>query len=467
MPPVGNQVMPDEHFITGPGLPAPSGPAPGGKIAVIGAGAAGLAAAWALSRRFDVTLFEAEPQLGGHAHTVDMDDDGRPLPVDTGFIVFNRLNYPLFSAALDHLGVATEASDMSFSVSVAIRGWKRPLEYAGGVWGGLFAQSGNLGRPRFWRMLAELRRFYRSAPADLDRMEQSGITLGAYLHAGGYSTVFRDAHLVPMAAAIWSQPMDQVAMMPAATLVRFFIGHGLFLLRGRPRWRTVSGGSREYVGRIRDRLPGGVHVRSPVRAVRRMADGVELAIEDGQKRFFDAVVIATHGDQALSLLADAGAEERRVLGAFGYRPNRAVLHGDPSLMPQSRKAWASWNFIAPQGDGGPQGVTYWMNRLQNLATDRQVFLSLNPPFEPHPDSVVGTFNYSHPVFDSAAIAAQRGLDAIQGRCHTWYCGSYHGYGFHEDAFSSGMDVARRLGAPVPWSDANEVSASTAGKSDAG
>ncbi len=414
------------------------------RVAVIGSGAAGLAASWALSARFDVTLFEAESRLGGHAHTVMVPaaKDGEGFPVDTGFIVFNRLNYPRFTAALAQLGVDSHESDMSFSVS-----WKQgALEYAGGVWGGLLAQPGNLFRGAYWRMLADLRRFYRNAVRDLPELESGTESLAAYLDAAGYSSIFRDWHLYPMAAAIWSQPMQEIGAMPAATLIRFFKAHGLFLFTGRPRWRTVSGGSRRYVERIAAAVSGRVVTATPILKVERRRPGIVLTDEAGGRHDFDAVVIAAHADQALAMLADPDPEEKAVLGAFSYRPNLGILHEDPALMPRRRRAWASWNFMAPEGGDGPQGVTYWMNRLQALPTSRQVFLSLNPPFEPRADRILGRFHYSHPVFDAGAIAAQPRLSGIQGRSGVWYCGSYAGYGFHEDAFASGLEAARLLGA---------------------
>ncbi|MFM2129560.1 MAG: hypothetical protein RL477_1106 [Pseudomonadota bacterium] len=419
------------------------------RVAVIGSGAAGLAAAWSLSTRDEVRLFEAEASLGGHSNTVTIDGNSGPVAVDTGFIVFNPVNYPILCRAFDCLGVATQPSEMSFSLSCDNGGF----EYSGRFPGGLAAQPFNLFAPRFWRMLSGLRRFYSEAMDDLPALEASGETLASYLERRAYPAVFRDDHLAPMAAAIWSQPQGEVTDMPAATLIRFFEAHGLLRLAGRPRWRTVTGGSREYVTRIAEQIAlsgGSIETSCPVLAVRRSDTEVCLELGSSRTERFDRLVLAVHGDQALRIIADPTVEERRVLGAFRYRPNRVLLHSDPALMPRRRSAWAAWNFIAPEGPRGPQGVTYWMNRLQSLNTERQIFVTLNPPFEPRADAVLAEFEYTHPVFDCAAISAQRRLHGIQGERRTWFCGSYFGYGFHEDAFASGVSAARLQGVLAPW-----------------
>jgi predicted NAD/FAD-binding protein len=426
-----------------------------GRIAVVGTGAAGLAAALSLCREYAVHLFEAEARPGGHCNTMVIDDPSGPLAVDTGFIVFNPVNYPTLCRAFDFLGVASRPSEMSFSVSCD--GGR--FEYSGRFPRGLVAQPGNLLRPRFWRMLHGLRRFYAEALDDLPALEITGETLGDYLSRRGYPASFRDDHLAPMAAAIWSQPQGSVEDMPAATLVRFFEVHGLLRLANRPRWRTVEGGSREYVRRILDHVAaaGGVlHLGSPVEAVTRGDNEVTVSLGGGRIERFDGVVIATHADQALGLLADADVAEQRLLGAFPYKPNHVVLHRDRSLMPRRRAAWAAWNYVAPSGRDGAQGVTYWMNRLQGYEEAGPVFVTLNPPFEPDPQLVCGRFDYSHPVFDRAAIAAQPGLVELQGRRRTWFCGSYFGYGFHEDAFASGIAAARAMGISPPWENEPQV-----------
>ncbi len=419
-------------------------------IAVVGSGVAGLGAAWALSRFHDVTVFEAAATPGGHAHTVEVARDGGRTAVDTGFIVYNERNYPHLTRLFDALGVATEPSEMSFAAS--LNGGR--LEYAGSPLG-LFAQPGNLLRPGHWRMVTDTLRFFRQAPAILRDERHAETTLAEYVAATGYSPAFLDRHLLPMAAAIWSCPTDRIRDFPARSFVRFLHNHGLLLVRGRPRWRTVSGGSRRYVDRVVAAI-GRARVRlsTPIVALRRDAAGVRLTTARGETARFDEVVLATHADQALKILGnEADAAERSVLGAFGYAANEAVLHGDPDLMPRRRRVWSSWNYLSEADQAGTRdvSVTYWMNRLQNL-DGPPLFVSLNPLRAPRPETVQGTFRYDHPVFDAAAIAAQALLPEIQGVNRTWFCGSYCGYGFHEDGLEAGFAVAAALGAPVPWAD---------------
>jgi len=417
-------------------------------IAVVGSGVAGLGAAWALSRFHDVTVFEVSGEAGGHAHTVEVARDGGRTPVDTGFIVYNERNYPHLTRLFDALGVATEPSEMSFAAS--LDGGR--LEYAGSPQG-LFAQPGNLLRPAHWRMIADTLRFFREAPAILNENRHAEATLAEYVADTGYSAAFLDRHLLPMAAAIWSCPSERIRDFPARSFVRFLHNHGLLLVRGRPRWRTVTGGSRRYVDRVvaavgRER----VRLSTPVAALRRDAAGAWLTTAGGEVARFDEVVLATHADQALKILgADADRTEREILGRFGYAANEAVLHGDPALMPRRRRVWSSWNYLAEAGQDGTRdvSVTYWMNRLQNL-DGPPLFVSLNPLRAPRPETVHGTFRYDHPVFDAGAIAAQGRLPDIQGVNRTWFCGSYCGYGFHEDGLEAGFAVAAALGAPVPW-----------------
>jgi predicted NAD/FAD-binding protein len=420
------------------------------RIAVVGAGIAGLGAAWLLSRRHDVDLYEAEPRPGGHANTVEIDDRGRRLPVDTGFIVYNETNYPNLTALFDRLAVPTKPSDMSFSVSLA--GGR--LEYAGGRGArGLLAQPANILRPRFQRMLRDVLRFYRDAPQALAAGRLAGLSLRDMLETDGYGAAFREDHLLPMAAAIWSGGCDEMLDFPAESLVRFFDNHGLLRLRDRPQWRSVSGGSREYVRRMLDAMPETtLRLNSPVAALRRHPGRVELVTWQGAQRDYDQVILATHGDQALRLLSDPTPIETAVLGGFRYRSNRAVLHRDPALMPRGKAAWASWNAMTrPRPDGGRDiSVSYWMNRLQSLDTDRPVIVSLDPFVEPAPNCRLGEFAYRHPQFDLGALEAQGRLPGIQGMRNTWFCGSYTGYGFHEDALMSGFAVADALGAAAPW-----------------
>jgi predicted NAD/FAD-binding protein len=417
-------------------------------IAVVGSGVAGLSAAWLLSRRHRVTLFEQNTRPGGHSNTVEVADTDGPVAVDTGFIVYNERNYPNLTALFEHLDVATAPSDMSFSAS--LRGGA--LEYAGSDLGGLFAQPRNLVRPRFWRMLADLRRFYQAA-GGYPELSDPDLTIEGLLKRRGYSEAFARDHLLPMAAAIWSASHRDIARYPARAFVEFFANHGLLQVTDRPQWRTVHGGSREYVRRLAAVLGPGARCGIGVRRIERSAQRVMLTLCDGHAQRFDDVVIATHADEALRLLAVPSAQERRLLGAFRYAPNHAVLHEDPALMPRRRRAWASWNYLEfgePAADAA-LCVTYWMNRLQPLRTARELFVTLNPARAPDPRRVHYETTYRHPQFDSRALRAQSRLWELQGRQRTWFCGSYFGHGFHEDALQAGLYVAERLGDVVrPW-----------------
>lgn len=417
-------------------------------VAVVGSGIAGLAASWLLKKRHGVTLYERAARLGGHCNTVDVPDaNGNPVAVDTGFIVYNTLNYPNLVALFQELGVPTHASDMSFAVSLD----RGRLEYSGADLRGLFAQPANLFRPRFWAMLRDIVRFYRTAPALLAD-ESCHMTLGAYLDAGNYSQGFAEEHILPMGAAIWSSNLADMRRYPARNFVRFFASHGLLRLAGRPEWRTVTGGSRVYVARLAAALEGGIEPARPVRAVRRLPGGVAVEDAGGRVQRFDHVVIAAHADEALAMLPDADGEERRILGQFRYARNEAVLHSDPRFMPVRRRAWASWNYLGERD--GAITVTYWLNRLQKLRAARDFFLTLNPPHPPN--DVHARFTYDHPNFDQEASAAQRELWSLQGRRRTWFCGAHFGAGFHEDALQAGLAVAEALaGVRRPWSVANE------------
>ncbi|HEY0953195.1 MAG TPA: NAD(P)/FAD-dependent oxidoreductase [Roseateles sp.] len=425
------------------------------RIAVVGSGIAGLSCAWLLSQRHEVQVFEADGRIGGHSHTVDAPCGGASVPVDTGFIVYNEPAYPNLSALFQHLDVPTRASDMSFAVSLD----GGALEYAGTDLNGLFAQRSNLLRPRFWVMLRELLRFYREAPGDA--ATQGEQSLDAYLDARGYGRAFRDDHLYPMGAAIWSCSAERIGDYPVSAFVRFCENHGLLQVSGRPVWRTVDGGSREYVRRLTAGFADHIHRDQPVTAVQRGTDGVRLRIRhDDWTAPFDQVVLATHADQALRLLDAPSEDERRLLGAFGYTRNHAVLHSDPALMPRRRSVWCSWNYLAERrGDTLPT-VTYWMNRLQPHLPQgpaaTPLFVTLNPAQPPRPEHLIRTEVYEHPRFDAAAIAAQRELWTLQGRQRTWFCGAHFGSGFHEDGLQAGLAVAEALGGVRrPWSVANE------------
>lgn len=424
------------------------------EIAVVGSGIAGLSSAWLLSQAHDVTLYESATRLGGHANTVDVPQtSGASVAVDTGFIVYNEATYPNFKALMAHLGVATKATEMSFAVSLD----EGRLEYSGTSLSGLFAQRRNLLSPRFWSMLSDLRRFYSQATQDALAQSASSQSLGDYLDAGRYGVPFREDHLLPMAAAIWSAPCNEILAYPAAAFIRFHHNHGLLKLTKRPVWRTVEGGSRSYVEKLRAAFSGEVWAGNAVRSVARTADGVVLEMSEGARRSFDHVVIAAHADQALAMLSDPSAEERALLGAFRYSRNRAILHSDETLMPRRRSAWASWNHLGDRtAPDAPCAVTYWMNRLQGLETEKPLFVTLNPPRDLAPETVLRDEMYEHPIFDGPALAAQERLWSLQGGRNTWFCGAHFGSGFHEDGLQAGLAVAEDLGGVRrPWNVAEE------------
>lgn len=424
------------------------------KIAVIGTGIAGNAAAWALYPHADVTVYDRDARPGGHSHTVTVDYDGTPVAVDVGFIVYNELNYPELTSLFAHLGVETLESCMSFSVSAD--GGR--FEWMGGEGGpiavarGLFAQPTNLASPSYLRMLRDILAFNKASIADLNAGRLQGLSLGDYLGTRPYSPRLLRDYLAPMGAAIWSAPAERMLAFPAENFVAFFNNHRL-LQFDRPVWRTVSGGSRRYVEKLTARFRGSLRLNCAVVAIERGPRGVVVTDSAGGRELFDQVVLATHSDESLALLRDADPAERAVLGALPYAPNAVYLHRDLRLMPKRRRAWASWNFLRWSRQGGALNdvaVTYWMNRLQGIAADKPLFVSLNPPFEPDPALTFASFLCHHPRYDAAAFAAQRRLGTIQGRRGTWFCGAWTGYGFHEDGLRSGLAVAEALGAEIPW-----------------
>lgn len=423
------------------------------KIGVIGAGIAGLGAAWALSRQHDVTVFEANAYPGGHSNTAEVDYDGKRIAVDTGFIVFNNWNYPNIEKLFAHLKVPALKSDMSFSVSVGTGSQRGQLEWNGNTLGSLFAQKRNLLSFRFHRMWRDILRFNRRAVTDLETGRMAALTLGAYLEREGYSESFMLDYLLPMGAAIWSAPMRDMLDFPAVTFARFFRNHGLLSINDRPQWSTVQGGSREYVRRLIADSRFDLKLSTPVRRLSRTPDGVILHTDAGPVGSFDQILLACHGDQALRILGDAASEqERAILGCFRFQPNRAILHRDLNQMPLRRRAWASWNYLSePRRDLERRvALTYWMNLLQSIDNQYPLFVTLNPIEEPDPAKVFARFDYEHPLFDRAAIAAQGQLDEIQGRNRLWFAGAWAGYGFHEDGLTAGLRVATALGATLPF-----------------
>jgi predicted NAD/FAD-binding protein len=420
-------------------------------IAVIGSGAAALGAAWVLAPHHDVTLFEKNDYPGGHAHTVDVTGpNGQKIAVDTGFIVYNEINYPNLVRLFKFIGIETQPTDMGFAVS--LRGGQ--TEYSGGSLGGLLAQKSNLLKPRFLFMIRDILRFYKEAPALLKEGQNEGPSLGDYLAENNYGAGFIEDHILPMAAAIWSAPAKTLMAFPIISFVRFFQNHGLLSVNDRPQWRTVVGGSRRYVETLIKDLRGRVHLSDAVQSVERHDKGVVIATAAGRKWAFDEVVFGSHADETLAMLAEPTPEEKSVLGAFRFEANTAWLHGDENFMPKRRNTWSAWNYLGETNAGGAQklAVSYWMNKLQTLDPAVPLFITLNPPTAPDPAKTYGRYDYDHPIFDHAALAAQNRLFALQGQNHSWFCGAWTGYGFHEDGFSSGLRVAAGLGCLPPWTE---------------
>lgn len=426
------------------------------RVAVVGTGIAGNAAAWALSNRYPVTVYERELRPGGHSHTVTIDYDGEPIAVDTGFIVYNELNYPELTAMFADLGVETVASCMSFAMS-ADNGrfeWKGGGTTWASLFFGLFAQRKNVLSPSFLWMLRDILRFNSQSVADRASGYMRGLSLGEYFARRRYAKRLLTDYLVPMGAAIWSAPADRMLDFPAENFVAFFDNHRLIHYE-RPVWRTVKGGSQTYVEKLTANFRDRMRIGCAVISIERTDRGVVVHDSHGRTETYDHVVIASHSDQALAMLSDASDSERSVLGDIPYAPNVAYLHRDPRLMPARKGAWASWNFLRWQREDVPLNdvaITYWMNELQGIDKDKPLFVSLNPPFAPAPELTFGRFLCDHPQYDAAAFTAQKRLGDIQGKRHTWFCGAWTGYGFHEDGLRSGLAVAEALGATVPWRD---------------
>lgn len=414
------------------------------RIAIIGSGISGLGAAWSLAPMHDVTVFEKDARLGGHANTVDVDYEGKHIAVDTGFIVYNELNYPNLTALFAQLGVATEASNMGFAISLD----RGRLEWSGESLKTLFAQRRNLLNPFFHAMWIDILRFNKFARQDLASGTTSGKSLGQWLDHRRLGKAFRENYLLPMGAAIWSTPANMMLEFPAESFLSFFANHKLIDF-DRPQWRTVSGGSREYVQKLAAATKATFRVATPVQGVVREGDAVRVT-HDGGSEIFDHVIFACHSDQALGLLGDADAPERALLGAINYAPNTAWLHRDERLMPRRKKVWAAWNYLrrTDSDQGAPVAVSYWMNCLQNLDPARPLFVTLNPVEPPAPHLTFARFAYDHPQFDQRALEAQQRIANIQGQRNTWFCGAWCGHGFHEDGLTAGLEIARALGGRV-------------------
>ncbi len=409
------------------------------RVAIIGAGVSGLVCAHRLHSEHDVVLFEASDRAGGHANTVRVETETGVYDLDTGFIVFNDRNYPNFERLLDELDVETQASLMSFGVSDG-----GDFEYNGASPNGLFASRGQMLRPSFHRMIADLVRFNRDARELLASEEDP--SLREWLAVGGYSRAFVERLIVPQAAAVWSADPAQMWSFPARFLVEFFDNHGMLGFRERPRWRTITGGSRRYVEALTRPWRERLRLSTPVREITRHPDHVAVSSRECEAERFDAVVIATHSDQALALLADPSDRERELLGVIPYLSNEAVLHTDRSLLPRRRRAWASWNYHLDEGVTGRCTVTYHMNRLQSLRADREFCVTLNRTAAIDPERIIRTIQYAHPVYTPAGVAAQSRHHEISGPNRTHYCGAYWGCGFHEDGAKSALRVVREIGA---------------------
>lgn len=416
------------------------------RLAIVGSGISGLAAAWLLKQRHEVHLFERDSRLGGHTHTVDHADGSGTISLDTGFIVFNHATYPHLTRMFDELDVATQPGDMSFGISCS----SPDFEYGVGDLNGLFAQRRHLLSPAFWGMLRDIVRFGSAARRVLAETPDPSITLEHFLESEKLGGLFARGYLLPMASAIWSSGTDATAGFPRDALLRFLDNHGLLTISGQPQWFTVTGGSRTYVRRIAHILGDRVHVGHGIRTIVRHPSEVVLVLEDGSQERFDGVIVAAHADQALALLESPTDAERELLGAWEYSANDTWLHTDTELMPRRRRAWASWNYLLDDLDHPTRSVSlsYHLNRLQRLATDTDFMVTLNPTSPPRANRVIRRMTYHHPVYSRASVATQAELNDLNGHRRTWFCGAYFGNGFHEDGLDSAIRVAAELG--VVW-----------------
>ncbi|MEX0320709.1 MAG: NAD(P)/FAD-dependent oxidoreductase [Puniceicoccaceae bacterium] len=416
------------------------------RIAVVGAGISGLGAAYLLREHADVTLYEKNNYLGGHSRTLEVDVFGKPVPVDTGFIVYNERNYPLLSALFKELEVPVVNTDMSFGVSVG-NGW---LEYSSYGLKGMFGSLRNAASPKMYSLVGDILRFNREA--GYFKNVHPSLSLGQCLDLIGVGDWFRNYYLLPMGGSIWSCPVEQMLSFPASTFIRFFENHGLLTLKDHPQWYSVKGGAREYVRRMMDRMSSNVDVRHGAKQITRMEDRVQVMEESGEILEYDDVIIASHPDEALELIENPSLEEEEVLSSFTYQPNKVVLHTDLSFMPKRRSAWASWVYQSNErvDTSNSISLSYWMNNLQDLETDVPLIVTLNPSREPKEGTVLDSHWFNHPVFDKPAVLAQEKIMDIQGKDRLWFCGAYQRNGFHEDGLWSAVRVAKTMGIELTW-----------------
>ena len=419
------------------------------KIGVIGSGVSGLVSALTLQERFEVSLFEKNSKLGGHSNTVTIEQEDKKYSVETGFIVLNDKNYPIFTSLLKHLNIGVNNSSMSFSVSVD----KGLFEYSSSYIG-LLGQTKNIIDPKYWGMLRDINYFYTNALKDVKDCPDNE-TLGQFLKRFNYSNKFIDYHLVPMTASIWSCPTKSILNFPIKSLLVFFENHKLLNIYNRPKWSTVNKGSREYVKKIQSLLKGKIYTNAKVNKISKSKEGIRVHYQDGIKTF-DKVILACHADQSSEILIENFSEEANLLKDFKYQKNTSILHSDINFMPKRKSVWSSWNYITETGNSGNLSITYWMNELQGLNSPKPILLSLNPKILPNPDLIYGQYSYSHPILDNNAIKIQKKLSSIQGKNNLWFCGAWTGFGFHEDGVKSAVEIANSHNIHLPWFQSKEV-----------
>ena len=419
------------------------------KIGVIGSGVAGLVSALTLQEKFEVSLFEKNSKLGGHSNTVTIEQENNKYSVETGFIVLNDKNYPIFTSLLKHLNIGVNNSSMSFSVSVD----KGQFEYSSSYIG-LLGQTKNIIDPKYWGMLRDINYFYTNALKDVKDCPDNE-TLGQFLKRFNYSNKFIDYHLVPMTASIWSCPTKSILNFPIKSLLVFFENHKLLNIYNRPKWSTVNKGSREYVKKIQSLLKGEIYTNTKVNKISKSKEGIRVHYQDGIKTF-DKVILACHADQSSEILIENFSEEANLLKDFKYQKNTSILHSDINFMPKRKSVWSSWNYITETGNSGNLSITYWMNELQGINSPKPILLSLNPKILPNPDLIYGQYSYSHPILDNNAINIQKKLSSIQGKNNLWFCGAWTGFGFHEDGVKSAVEIANSHNIDLPWFQSKEV-----------